>query len=46
MTIKATDSEQVWACQWFDRNGKLHSDSFQEDMLDIFVKQRRGGFEG
>jgi len=39
MTIKATDGKDIWACQWFDRNGKLHSDSFPEDMLDIFVKQ-------
>lgn len=40
MTIKASESSgdeaPIWACQWFDRNGKLHNDSFQEDMLDIF----------
>ena len=37
MTIKAKDND-AWACQWFDRNGKLHNDSFPEDMLDIFVR--------
>ncbi|CAM3699339.1 YodC family protein [Litorimonas haliclonae] len=39
MTIKGADAG-AWACQWFDRNGKLHNDTFPEDMLDIFVKKR------
>jgi uncharacterized protein YodC (DUF2158 family) len=46
MTVKSADGDAVWACQWFDRNGKLHSDSFPEDMLDIFVKKSYGSFEG
>ncbi|WP_409433176.1 YodC family protein [Litorimonas sp. RW-G-Af-16] len=41
MTIKGADDGDfdtpVWACQWFDRNGKLHHDSFPEDMLDVFI---------
>ena len=46
MTIKGAD-EGAWACQWFDRNGKLHNDTFPEDMLYIFVKKRHAsGFGG
>ena len=44
MTIKGPDGngeETIWAVQWIDRNGKLQSDSFHEDMLDIFVQQPR-----
>lgn len=40
MTVKGPDgdpSEKIWAVQWIDRNGRLQSDSFQEDMLDIFI---------
>lgn len=48
MTIKRNEGngeeEQVWACQWFDRNGKLHNDSFPEDMLDIFVVKTYASF--
>ena len=40
MTIKSADGE-AWACQWFDRNGKLHNDSFPEHMLDVFVPRPR-----
>ena len=43
MTIKGPDGdgkEVIWAVQWVDRNGRLQSDSFQEDMLDIFVQAR------
>jgi len=43
MTIKGSDKDAgsgTWACQWFDRNGKIQSDTFPEDMLDIFVKKR------
>lgn len=43
MTIKGPDgdgTETIWAVQWVDRNGRLQSDSFQEDMLDIFVQTR------
>jgi len=45
MTVKSADGKATWACQWFDRNGKLHNDSFQEDMLDIFVKKTYASFE-
>lgn len=44
MTIKGPDgdpSEKIWAVQWIDRNGRLQSDSFQEDMLDIFIAKPR-----
>jgi uncharacterized protein YodC (DUF2158 family) len=44
MTIKSQDGKEVWACQWFDRNGKLQNDSFPEDMLDIFVVKTYGSF--
>jgi uncharacterized protein YodC (DUF2158 family) len=41
MTIKGPDGDTIWAVQWIDRNGKLQSDSFHEDMLDIFVTKKR-----
>ncbi|WP_017932283.1 YodC family protein [Robiginitomaculum antarcticum] len=40
MTIKGAD-EDAWACQWFDRNGKIHNDSFPASMLDLFVMRPR-----
>jgi len=39
MTIKGPDDsvgDDAWAVQWINRNGKLQSDSFHADMLDIF----------
>jgi len=39
MTVKEADGD-AWAVQWIDRNGKLQSDSFHADMLDIFVGRR------
>lgn len=49
MTVKKADGQDgetpIWACQWFDRNGKLHADSFPEDMLDIFVTKTYGSFD-
>ena len=46
MTVKGPDGDAdgeniIWAVQWIDRNGKLQSDSFHEDMLDIFVPKPR-----
>ena len=44
MTVKGPDGdgeEIIWAVQWIDRNGKLQSDSFHQDMLDIFVPKPR-----
>jgi len=49
MTIKGPDEDGlsgdaeniIWAVQWIDRNGKLQSDSFHQDMLDIFVPKPR-----
>lgn len=45
MTVKGPDGEDpqgtIWAVQWIDRNGKLQSDSFHADMLDIFVPSAR-----
>ena len=43
MTVKGPDgdgAEVIWAVKWIDRNGKLQTDSFHEDMLDIFVGKR------
>lgn len=40
MTIKG-DDDGAWACQWFDRNGRVQNDSFPEDMLEIFIKSQR-----
>ena len=36
MTVKAADAD-AWAVEWIDRNGKLQSNSFHADMLDLFV---------
>ena len=49
MTVKGPDGDAssgdaeniIWAVQWIDRNGKLQSDSFHQDMLDIFVPKPR-----
>ena len=49
MTVKGKDGNRpdrndeniIWAVQWIDRNGKLQSDSFHQDMLDIFVPKPR-----
>lgn len=40
MTVKGPDGD-AWAVQWIDRNGKLQSDSFHADMLEIFVPAER-----
>jgi len=40
MTVKGPDGDAL-AVQWIDRNGKLQSDSFHADMLDIFVPAQR-----
>lgn len=37
MTVKGQD-DGAWAVQWIDRNGKLQSDTFPADMLDIFLR--------
>ncbi len=36
MTVLAENNQTI-ECQWFDRNGKLHKDSFQTVMLDAFI---------
>jgi len=36
MTVKGADGS-AWAVEWIDRNGKLQSNSFDADMLDLFV---------
>ena len=35
MTVLESGGEQV-QCKWFDRNGKMHTDSFPTAMLDEF----------
>ncbi len=37
MTVLEGGSDTAAQCQWFDRNGKLHTDSFPVMMLDGFV---------
>ena len=41
MTVKGADGSgpngSIWAVEWIDRNGKLQSNSFDADMLDLFV---------
>ena len=38
MTVLSTDGDaETFACEWFDRNGKLHRDSFQGSSLEAFV---------
>ncbi len=39
MTVLSVEGEASMRCQWFDRNGKLHTDSFQTVMLDAFVQR-------
>jgi len=42
MTILGIDDDDaVFACKWFDRNGKLHSDSFPVDMIETFSPRPR-----
>ena len=42
MTILGTDNDDsLFICKWFDRNGKLHSDSFPQDMIEIFTPRPR-----
>ena len=36
MTVKGADKD-AWAVEWIDRNGKLQTNSFDADMLDLFV---------
>ena len=41
MTVKGADGSSpngsIWAVEWIDRNGKLQTNSFDADMLDLFV---------
>ena len=39
MTVLKLEDETALACKWFDRNGKVHKDSFPPAMVEIFVKQ-------
>ena len=40
MTVKGADKD-AWAVEWIDRNGKLQTNSFDADMLDLFVPKER-----
>lgn len=40
MTVLAVKTAQL-ACQWFDRNGKMHTSDFDIEMLDLFVPSPR-----
>lgn len=38
MTIlRADEATDSFACKWFDRNGKRHSDSFPAAMVEPFI---------
>jgi len=38
MTILGTDgAPDVFACKWFDRNGRLNKDSFEASTVEIFI---------
>lgn len=36
MTVKE-EGDSIVSCQWFDRNGKTHTDKFQVVMLEAFI---------
>jgi len=36
MTILGADGADALTCKWFDRNGKLHENSFKTAMIEIF----------
>ena len=31
------NDKAVFACKWFDRNGKLHTDAFAAPMIEAFI---------
>ncbi len=38
MTILGTDgAPDVFACKWFDRNGRLNKDSFEARTIQAFI---------
>lgn len=37
MTVLEAENEFALGCQWFDRNGKLHTESFPTSMLNLFT---------
>lgn len=37
MTVLSVKTAAL-ACQWFDRNGKMHKSDFDIEMVDKFVK--------
>lgn len=39
MTVLDMDGDDAVACKWFDRNGKVHSDSFPFAMIEPFISQ-------
>lgn len=41
MTVVESDKQDGLLCQWFDRNGKLHKDTFAVAMLDAFIPQHK-----
>lgn len=40
MTILKLMDDTI-SCQWFDRNGKVHTGNFQTAMLDAFIPKVR-----
>lgn len=45
MTILGTDgAPDVFACKWFDRNGKLNSDSFNASIIEAFIPRPASNF--
>lgn len=37
MTVLQTKSGDTVNCQWFDRNGKIHTQDFSIKMISVFV---------
>lgn len=39
MTVLKVDADGCVSCKWFDRNGKIHTDSFTSEMVEKFISQ-------
>lgn len=37
MTVLQTKSGDTVKCQWFDRNGKIHTEDFAINTISVFV---------
>lgn len=41
MTVVTLEGDDAVACKWFDRNGKLQSDSFPAAMVERFISRQQ-----